>query len=62
MFQTLKKILETNGSNVVRNLLAYKDQMLYAWNPEESCLYALLLSTAHEERPSYQVRRFNNNC
>lgn len=56
MFQTLRKVLETNGSNAVRNLLAYKDQMLYVWNPEECCLYSLLLSTTLDEHPSYQVR------
>lgn len=69
MFQTLRKILETNGPKTVRNLLAYKDQILYVWNPEECCLYSLLLSTAHEERPSYQVNtrvsiivvNYNNN-
>lgn len=55
MFQTLRKTLETDGANDVRNLLAYKDQMLYVWNSNECCLYSLLLSTAHEDRPSYQV-------
>lgn len=57
MFQTLRKVLETNGANIVHNLLAYKDQILYAWNSEECCLYSLLLSTAHEEHPLYQVRK-----
>lgn len=56
MFQSLRKILETNGANAIQNLLAYKDQMLYVWNPEECCLYSVLLSTAHEENPSIQVR------
>lgn len=56
MFQTLRKVLETNGANAIRNLLAYKDQILYVWNPDECCLYSLLLSTVHEEHPYYQVR------
>lgn len=56
MFQTLRQVLETNGANAVRNLLAYKDQILYVWNPDECCLYSLLLSTVQEEHPCYQVR------
>lgn len=56
MFQTLRKILEANGANTIRNLLAYKDQILYVWNHDECCLYSLLLTTVHDERPSYQVR------
>ncbi|KAL4113472.1 hypothetical protein QTP88_017087 [Uroleucon formosanum] len=54
MFQTMRKILETDGANTVRNLIAYKDQILYIWNPDEGCLYSLLLNTVHEEQPSYQ--------
>lgn len=60
MFQTLRKILErkTKGAKDVNlsNLLAYKDQILYVWNPDECCLYSLLLSTIQNEQPSYQVR------
>ncbi|XP_060878477.1 nuclear pore complex protein Nup88 [Metopolophium dirhodum] len=54
MFQTMRKILETDGANTIRNLIAYKDQILYIWNPDECCLYSLLLNTVHEEQPSYQ--------
>lgn len=56
MFQTLRKVLETNSTSNIRNLLAYKDQMLYVWNPDECCLYSLLLSTTQDDNPSYQVR------
>jgi hypothetical protein len=56
MFQTMRKVLETDGANIVRNLIAYKDQILYIWNPDECCLYSLLLNTVHEEQPLYQVR------
>lgn len=56
MFQTMRKVLETDGANIVRNLIAYKDQILYIWNPDECCLYSLLLNTVHEEHPLYQVR------
>lgn len=56
MFQTMRKVLETDGANIVRNLIAYKDQILYIWNPDECCLYSLLLNTVHEEHPFYQVR------
>lgn len=63
IFQTLRKQLENDGSTFISNLLAYKDQILYLWNSEECCLYSILLSTVHEERPLYQVRctNINNN-
>lgn len=55
-FKNLKKILENNSASTnICNLLAYKDQMLYVWNQDECCLYTILLTTAHEDHPLYQV-------
>ncbi|XP_050544889.1 nuclear pore complex protein Nup88 [Daktulosphaira vitifoliae] len=54
VFQNLKKQLEKRGTNFLQNLIAFKDQILYVWNSEECCLYAILLSTAHEKNIKYK--------
>lgn len=55
-FQNLRNTLETgNANDNISNLLAYKDQMVYVWNQNECCLYAILLTSVHEVRPLYQV-------
>lgn len=60
IFQDMKESLKNNFDNKLRNLLELKDDVLFAWNSVENCLYSVNLKRLEEdqEETPYQVQSF----
>ncbi|OWR47782.1 hypothetical protein KGM_212780 [Danaus plexippus plexippus] len=62
IFQDMKESLKNNFDNKLRNLLELKDDVLFAWNSVENCLYSVNLKRLEEdqEETPYQVMEDSN--
>lgn len=57
MFKELTDCVKENTSGNLKNLLDFKDDVLYVWNASENCLFTLNLKylEEHGENAKHQV-------